>query len=489
MSQTISVESRGGAYATFPFGVYVVVAFAVVWASLTANPLLTIASVVSLLGFVKLLWRPGETPVLVFAAAFQWVQATSRVFHANYHGVPLESLSPFYSVTAATWASLAGLWVMVIGIRVVLSRLSRRDFRSMQTQVDQLSLGKVALVYAATTLIFSTFSIGAVAASLGGLRQAVLAFAGIKWAFFFLLGYLVLVRREKYMILILAAGYELVMGVGFFSGFKTPLFMLVIIIAAARPRVSTGNAVAITALSAFLIVLGLAWTAVKPEFRAYLQQGSAMQQVRVSNEAVIAKLIDLVVDLDASDLDDAVDPLFRRLDAVQYFAASMDYVPSVRPHEGGEVWKAAFAHVFMPRLLFPDKPRLPSDSEHTMAYTGLVLASGDQGTSISIGYIGDTYIDFGIPGMFVPLFLLGIYWGALYYFFMRRNDRLLFGSAFATAALLEAHIMEVPAIKLLGGSLTRFIILALLFTYLVPRLRRWLQRTDLPRAQQVPQSV
>jgi hypothetical protein len=461
------------AYATLPLGVYVVAGFAILLGALSPNPLLTVVSLVSLVAFIKLLWRPGETPVLVFAILVQWVHASSKIFQANYHGVPIEEISPYASVAAATWATLAGLWVITLAIRLALSRLGKRDYRTALHQVARLSLAKLGLLYALTTLALS--SISPFAAGMGGLRQMILAAAGIKWVLFFLLIYAILVRRERYWILVAAAGYELIMGIGFFSGFKSPLFILLIAYFAARPRVTTGSAVFATAMGAFLIVLALGWTSVKLEFRSFLNQGTVWQTVEVSNEAKLAKLGELVVGLSLEDLDNSVDPLFRRLDAVQFFAATMDYVPAVRPHEGGMVWGDAFSHVFQPRILFPNKPRLPSDSEHTMAYTGLVMASGDQGTSISIGYMGDSYIDFGIPGMFMPLFLLGLYWGGMYYVFMRRNEHLLFGSAFATAAMLEAWILEVPAIKLLGGSLTRFIILLILFRFVAPPLMRWLQ--------------
>src|SRR5438067_11835823 len=53
---------------------------------LTPNPLLTSASILVLLLLLKLLWRAGEPPVLLFAASFQWIQITTRIFNADLHG-------------------------------------------------------------------------------------------------------------------------------------------------------------------------------------------------------------------------------------------------------------------------------------------------------------------------------------------------------------------------------------------------------------------
>jgi hypothetical protein len=65
---------------------------------LTPNPLLTSASILALLLLMKLLWRAGEPPVLLFAAWFQWMQITTRVFNADLHGMGVLDLSPSPSV-------------------------------------------------------------------------------------------------------------------------------------------------------------------------------------------------------------------------------------------------------------------------------------------------------------------------------------------------------------------------------------------------------
>ncbi len=74
----------------------------------------------------------------------------------------------------------------------------------------------------------------------------------------------------------------------------------------------------------------------------------------------------------------------------------------------------------MPRFLFPDKPVL-DDSERTRTYTGMNVAGMEQGTSIGIGYIGESYVDFGPVKMFAPIFLLGLLYGLIYRFFVTKT--------------------------------------------------------------------
>ena len=75
-------------------------------------------------------------------------------------------------------------------------------------------------------------------------------------------------------------------------------------------------------------------------------------------------------------------------------------------------WQDAIEHVTQPRFLFPDKAAL-SDTEVYVR-----LARGDSseqvrlGTSISVGYMAENFVDFGFPGMLGGMFVLGLMYGA-----------------------------------------------------------------------------
>ena len=113
----------------------------------------------------------------------------------------------------------------------------------------------------------------------------------------------------------------------------------------------------------------------------------------------------------------------------------------------------------MPRLFFPNKPVLQSDTEITQYYTGIIIPGTSSATSISMGYVADSYIDFGVPYMYVPIFLLGILWGLLYrYFIKSAGSAHLIGYALTVIVLFNAMFFETGIVKLLGSVLTSYLV-------------------------------
>ena len=109
-----------------------------------------------------------------------------------------------------------------------------------------------------------------------------------------------------------------------------------------------------------------------------------------------------------------------------------------------------------------------------MRYKGLNLASASQGTSISVGYMAESYIDFGPILMYVPIFALGMLWGGMYRYFVTRGPPRLLGYAVAVAVLVNANQFEMQSTKLIGSMLMSFFVMALLLKLLLPHLRGWI---------------
>jgi hypothetical protein len=443
---------------------------------LTSNPLLTMAAILALPIFIALLRRPGEPPVLLFAVAFQWLQVTSKVFHANVLGIRVTELSHSPSVEVAIWLGLGGLIVLAAGMWAAMYRLDRTASGRAALESLKISVEKAFLLY--LLLTFAASFLRGAAWGTGGFAQVLISLAAIRWVGFFILGYAVLKQKRGYLYLFAAIAIEFIGGLGFFSGFKTVIFYGLILVGTVYSRLNVRMVTYATGAIVALLIFGSAWTVIKPEFRAFLNEGSRTQSVRVSPDEQMAKLVSLVTELTWQDIGEGMEPLFRRVAYVDYFAHTIDYVPEVQPHERGEVWKSAIQHALMPRFIFPDKPRLPSDSEHTMMYTGLRLATGGQGTSISIGYMGDAYIDFGVPGMFGVVFLLGILWGLLYTYFIKKAKVTLLGFAMACSVLLPAYQFEMVSIKLLGGILMSFLVFAALLRFVERPVWAWLRKSQ-----------
>ena len=467
--EVLEVESP---YVRLPASIWVFFGIGAAVGALMANPWLTAASILVLPVFMSLLWRQGETPVLLFAVGYQWLQVTAKVFHADVLGIPVDDMAESGTVELAIYLGLIGLVVLSLGMRLGMRRLKRVRAVSAMLEAKTLSPDRAFVIYLVGTAFASV--VQKFAWIVSGLEQPLLALVVIKWVFFFVLGYVVLYRRERYFYFFTAVAIEFISGIGFFSGFKIVLFVTLLVVFTVRYEIRLGTILSGTFVLAVLILLGAAWTSVKTEYREFLNQDTRRQVTLVSRSEQFGKLAELVGQLQPEDVFYALGPLFERVAYVDYFALTLDYVPRYRPHEEGHVWFNSIRHVFTPRIFFPNKPRLRSDSELTMQYTGLYLASDDQGTSISLGYMVESYIDFGYSGMFFPIFVLGLFWGYMYYYFMTRAKSTLLGFAFATALLLGAYQFEMASIKLLGGIMVKFIVLALVVHFLQDRIALWL---------------
>jgi hypothetical protein len=157
----------------------------------------------------------------------------------------------------------------------------------------------------------------------------------------------------------------------------------------------------------------------------------------------------------------------------------MKNVPRNLPYENGNLWMEALEHAAMPRLFFPNKPAI-DDSDRTRLYTGLDVSGADQGTSIGLGYVAESYIDFGSVLMFAPIFGLGLFYGFIYRLFAIRAKERLLGTGIAVAILVfGAYTIETSNIKLVGWNITGVLVLGTLYLLLGRTISRWLTKPSL----------
>lgn len=129
----------------------------------------------------------------------------------------------------------------------------------------------------------------------------------------------------------------------------------------------------------------------------------------------------------------------------------------------------------MPRLLFPDKAEI-NDSERAVRFTGLKLSGSDEGTSIGIGYMAESYVDFGEFLMALPLLALGYLFGCIYRAFGSVRMAGFWGVALAVASIFPSMKgIEISAPKLVGGVITTFIVLYTINSFLGAKISRWLR--------------
>jgi hypothetical protein len=151
---------------------------------------------------------------------------------------------------------------------------------------------------------------------------------------------------------------------------------------------------------------------------------------------------------------DGVNSTLGRIDLLTCVAEVLTLGPRAGIVKGNVHWWMLPIYPFVPRFLWPSKPMFDEGAWFTVALQG---GSGDAatiGTSIAVTYPGDLYLRFGLPGILVGMFVLGV---AAQWFTNRVNgtaeprDLFVYAAVFLIGFPIEADAFSVWAslIKLL----------------------------------------
>jgi hypothetical protein len=208
------------------------------------------------------------------------------------------------------------------------------------------------------------------------------------------------------------------------------------------------------------VLLGLIWMGIRGEYR---REYTELDQFGQSRSARINRVRDLAtgfLNADPEDMWRTADALVERMWAIYYPALALERVPKVLPHTGGAIVGAALTHIVTPRVFFPDKPELPSDSDSVRKYANVHVAGRENNTSIAFGYSIESYIDFGVPMMFLPVFGFGLFVGAAYALFRTLIWHRELFVAFATVAFwLSVYLFERSWATMLGSTMSLMVYL------------------------------
>ena len=478
-STTPSISRRATEIAKIPTLFWVVIALSMVFAGTSTNPLESCAVVAALATGVLLIWGVDPSRAMLFVFTYQWAQASVKVFQANVQGVPLDQFAEIGGqVDTATWLSLVAVVVVAAGMRLAarVGPAKRADVTVLPDYVigaNPMFWFRVYMVFLLTSLIASAF-----AGLVSELFQPLQALAGLKWGFFWLFAYFTFSRPDRRVDLFaIVFAIEFVLGLGgFFSDFKSVFFVTFMAMLAAQVRVTLPRLLIIVPPLIALVFVSLVWTAIKTEYRDFVGGGSNMQLVTVGYEERMTYLGELISNVTSQDMIDAVDVAATRFSYVEIFGSVLDSVPALVPHEGGAIWLDAVIRPFTPRLLFPDKSVI-EDSARTNTFTGLDVFGQERGTSISIGYVGESYIDFGFFGMFLPLFMWGMLLGLVSRYFINHSRiKGALGGAMVVAVLLPQAALETSITKAFGGLIVSVLVAFLVAKYAVPKTLMQLAR-------------
>jgi hypothetical protein len=380
-----------------------------------------------------------------------------------------------WNVYRAFWYSMASLVVVALAFRLALSGVRPPTDDKLDEHLGW-EPSSLFWLFLATSVLSAVASFAAALSP--ALAPALGAVGALKYVVLFVLFATVVSTSNGSKWLVTAVAIEVVLGFGgFFSGFKEVFIVLVLAALSVRVTLRTGNMIGGFAAIATLLLLGLFWTAVKSEYRYVVSGYSGAQAVTVSASERAGLLLAKAFNPGEIDWGLATDQLLRRIAYIDFFGAVIGNTELAPEPESLGRWRDSLEHVTKPRVFFPDKAAL-DDTEVFMRYVHEDVGGESRiGTSISIGYLAENFIDFGFPGMLLPVAAMGLLLGGMLRYFMTRPVTWMVREGFATALVLALVTgIELSLAKFLGGTILFFVVLAFFLKFLFPIAVRFVGR-------------
>jgi hypothetical protein len=441
----------------------------------SAQPLLLIYSFALLFILYKLFWRANEPKVIFVGLVFFWISIVIKVLYADIVGVLYEDLSLSPQIVETTFIALIALLVFALGVYFT-SRNIEKKIEISYTETFNYSTTKVLTLYVATSII-STILKG-ILFVFPGFSQLFAALIAMKTGLLFLLIHTIYAQKKQMWVITVIVGAEIVLSfVSFFSNFKDILISLAVVFSFYPIKLSVKQYLRNILLAAATLYLLLIWQTIKGEYRFFLNQGTKTQSVQVSTTDALSKIAELAQTADPFNKDNnTVYESIDRLSYIEFFSQSMIRVPQEKPHENGALWLNNIMHVLVPRIFNPNKKAI-DDSEMVNAYCIRQVATSGQGASWSLGFVAESYIDFGIPFMFLPIFLVGCLLGWVYKLLITKSINFVWGFSMVVPLWVYINCNGTPGTKILGRVLMYLIAFYLIRRFVMKPVDKFLKTT------------
>lgn len=424
----------------------------------SSHPWASVLSWLSLLLAYKLFWRPSEPKVIFFGLLFFWLTIPTKLFYADLYGVDYESLSRSSNIATVTYVSIAGFVAFMLGLYTITRNLRPKIDQSVTQFTDYYDPSKVVYLYIYVFLVGTLLQ--GVLFTIPGLTQILGGFIQLKLGFIFLLVFSAQVTKRYQL---LSYGFiivEILLSFfSIFSNFKDVLITVLVSITIFNifnDRKRMVYFILGAALSGYMF---LAWQSVKGDYRKYLTGGERSQVIKAERNDALSYLATLFSGAKVLGNDELIYATVDRISYIEFFAQSTEKVPDVIPHEGGKIWTDNVLHILMPRLFFPGKKSI-NDSEMVNKYC-TQRVTVNKGATFSLGFMAESYIDFGWVYMYVPIFLLGLLFGYIYKLIIAVAPNYLWACIGITPLWFNIACNGTPGTKILGWLLTYFIALFL----------------------------
>lgn len=414
----------------------------------SAQPLLVAFSLALLFVLYKLFWRLGEPKVIFIGLTLFWLSIIIKVFYADFVGVVYEDLSISSKIIETTYVALIALLIFALGLFSTSKNIQKKIYISY-TETFGYSTSKVINVYILTTIV--SIFLRDILFLFPSFSQLFNALVTMKTGLLFLLIHTAHLQKKYFWIIVVIIGLEIIISfVSFFSSFKTILIALAVVFSFYPIKLSLKQYVRNFVLLSATLYLLLIWQTIKGEYRFFLNQGTRTQSIQVSTTDALNKIASLAQTADPfGKNNDVVYQSIDRLSYIEFFSQAMVRVPSEKPYESGTLWLNNITHILVPRIFNPNKKAI-DDSRMVNEYCMRKVATAEQGASFSLGFLAESYIDFGVPFMFIPIFLVGCLIGWIYKLLIIKSINFVWGFSMVTPFWAYINCNGTPGTKILG---------------------------------------
>ncbi len=439
----------------------------------SAQPLLVTYSLALLFVLYKMFWRKGEPKVILFSLTFFWLTITIKIFYADFTNQLYEDLSMSFKIVETTYVALISLLVFALGIYVTSRNAIKKVYVSYTDNLGY-SVDKVIVFYIIMTIV-ATFLKG-ILFVFPAFSQLFNAIVTIKLGLLFLLIHTIYTQKKRMIVLIVIIAVEVILSlVSFFSSFKNILITVIIAFTFYPIKASVKQYLFYGLLLFGFIYMTLIWQSIKGEYRFFLNQGTRTQSIQVSSEDALNKIWELSAE--AKPFNSSSDETYQTIDRISYIeflSQTMVRVPTEIPYENGALWLNNIMHVLLPRILNPNKKAI-DDSEMVNKYAIRKVAGAAEGSSWSLGFLAESYIDFGKYFMYIPVFLIGALMGWIYKLLIVKSINFIWGFSMVSSLWVYMSCNGFAGTKILGWLLMYLITFFLFRIFLMKPIDRFLR--------------
>lgn len=437
--------------------------------------LLTLFSGAVFVLIVNLLFKPYVPPVLMYLFGFHWAQIFSSILYVDFVGLSFEQAFSSKDVETLYVFTMLQVATMVLLLSKVYTIRFTPSIEMMREAADKLNIKKILYVYLIASIIFPTLIAATYTSS--SISQLVQSFAVTRKMLLLMLIFIAFLKNTKYnkLIALIVVAEFILSFASFFSNFKEVIFFVIFVYLTVKPEIKQRQIVRLVPVAGLLISFMIFWSSVKDGYRSFLNGGTRQQHFTVSRTDALDYLANKAGEFSLDSFRNGGEILLHRVQYMEQYSAVYTRVPRYIPHTNGENLFGTMKFLLIPRI-FMDEKKILDPSTKTSYYTGKSFANAEQGTSISMGYFCDLYIDYGLWMMFIPLLII-TYGIALVSNYIINSDKYntIFTYSLFIGTILSLGTFESDIIYYLG-IIRNYAVFMLLGNYfLFPWLNKYLK--------------